>query len=442
MTDPGTHRHRGAHRAERRGPSGTLLTWLALGLVAVLLLLAAVFLIPRGDDAASENPSDAASSAASGDASTAGGDGEPVVVARAKTSATTWSAVLQDSNVELGSPQEDAGTRELVSRALGEAENGRADKAATDEALKFRARTEGDAAPVRSADERLEQLVKHSTAATTASPSPLSPALAAGAASGAPPRSATVVSRAEWDAYRSRNADTELVASTPGDDAPTADDAALQQALAQWQHLAEPFHALVAIDASGSMGEKVDQDGSTRMDLTKAAAATAVGLFPEHDALGLWTFQRHLDGDKDYRSLTPVRELSASVDGGTQRDQLSRDAESLTYAPDGYTGLYDTTLAAYREVLHEDAPGHLRTVIVLTDGMNHDPGSISLDNLLTTLKDEQDPDNPVRIITVGISKDADEDVLKQIAEATGGSSHIARTPEDIQDVFVKALTSE
>lgn len=440
MTDPGTHRHRGAHRAERRGPSGTLLTWLALGLVAVLLLLAAVFLIPRGDDAASEKPSDAASSAASGDASTAGG--EPVVVARAKTSATTWSAVLQDSNVELGRPQEDAGTRELVSRALGEAENGRADKAATDEALKFRARTEGDAAPVRSADERLEQLVKHSTAATTASPSPLSPALAAGAASGAPPRSATVVSRAEWDAYRSRNADTELVASTPGDDAPTADDAALQQALAQWQHLAEPFHALVAIDASGSMGEKVDQDGSTRMDLTKAAAATAVGLFPEHDALGLWTFQRHLDGDKDYRSLTPVRELSASVDGGTQRDQLSRDAESLTYAPDGYTGLYDTTLAAYREVLHEDAPGHLRTVIVLTDGMNHDPGSISLDNLLTMLKDEQDPDNPVRIITVGISKDADEDVLKQIAEATGGSSHVARTPEDIQDVFVKALTSE
>lgn len=440
MTDPGTHRHRGAHRAERRGPSGTLLTWLALGLVAVLLLLAAVFLIPRGDDAASEKPSDAASSAASGDASTAGG--EPVVVARAKTSATTWSAVLQDSNVELGRPQEDAGTRELVSRALGEAENGRADKAATDEALKFRARTEGDAAPVRSADERLEQLVKHSTAATTASPSPLSPALAAGAASGAPPRSATVVSRPEWDAYHSRNADTELVASTPGDDAPTADDAALQQALAQWQHLAEPFHALVAIDASGSMGEKVDQDGSTRMDLTKAAAATAVGLFPEHDALGLWTFQRHLDGDKDYRSLTPVRELSASVDGGTQRDQLSRDVESLTYAPDGYTGLYDTTLAAYREVLHEDAPGHLRTVIVLTDGMNHDPGSISLDNLLTMLKDEQDPDNPVRIITVGISKDADEDVLKQIAEATGGSSHVARTPEDIQDVFVKALTSE
>ncbi|WP_312918507.1 VWA domain-containing protein [Kocuria sp.] len=440
MTDPGTHRHRGAHRAERRGPSGTLLTWLALGLVAVLLLLAAVFLIPRGDDAASEKPSDAASSAASGDASTAGG--EPVVVARAKTSATTWSAVLQDSNVELGRPQEDAGTRELVSRALGEAENGRADKAATDEALKFRARTEGDAAPVRSADERLEQLVKHPTAATTASPSPLSPALAAGAASGAPPRSATVVSRAEWDAYHSRNADTELVASTPGDDAPTADDAALQQALAQWQHLAEPFHALVAIDASGSMGEKVDQDGSTRMDLTKAAAATAVGLFPEHDALGLWTFQRHLDGDKDYRSLTPVRELSASVDGGTQRDQLSRDVESLTYAPDGYTGLYDTTLAAYREVLHEDAPGHLRTVIVLTDGMNHDPGSISLDNLLTMLKDEQDPDNPVRIITVGISKDADAKVLQQIAETTGGSSHIARTPEDIQDVFVKALTSE
>ena len=138
--------------------------------------------------------------------------------------------------------------------------------------------------------------------------------------------------------------------------------------------------------------------------------------------------------------MTTVRELSASVDGGTQRDQLSQDVQSLTFSPDGYTGLYDTTLAAYRQVLHDDAPDHLRTVIVLSDGMNHDPGSIALDELLSTLKAEQDTENPVRIITVGVSKDADATVLQQIAEATGGSSHVARTPQDIQKVFVDALT--
>ena len=188
------------------------------------------------------------------------------------------------------------------------------------------------------------------------------------------------------------------------------------------------------------MGQKASPDGATRMDLTKAAATTAVGLFPEHDALGLWTFARHLDGDKDYREVTPVEKLSAEDRGTTQRERLTQDAESLRYIPQGYTGLYDTTLAAYRQVLRDDAPDSLKTVILLTDGMDQDPDSIGLDKLLTALKDEQDPDNPVRILTVGISQDADEGVLRQIADATGGSAHIARSPQDIQEVFVRALT--
>ncbi|MBK4119837.1 von Willebrand factor type A domain-containing protein [Kocuria rhizophila] len=435
MTEPEKQRGHAAHRAERRGPSRALL-WIALAVLAIIG--STVFALSRlapDDDAA---PGGSEASGPSGAAS-AGGE-EPVVVGPSKTTAGTWAAVLLDPAVELGAPGEDTGTRELISRALGEARDGQAERAATEQAMKRRARTEGDAAPVQDAARRLQQVAEDPAPSTAPAADPSAPAYAAGAQHPA----ATVVTRGEWEDYRSRHADTTLVASTPGDrpasEAPTADDAALTQALGQWQHLAEPFHALVAIDVSGSMGTKALPDGSTRMDLTKAAATTAVGLFPEHDALGLWTFERHLDGDKDYRSVTPVRELSASVDGGTQRDQLSQDVQSLTFSPDGYTGLYDTTLAAYRQVLHDDAPGHLRTVIVLSDGMNHDPDSIALDELLSTLKAEQDAENPVRIITVGVSKDADATVLRQIAEATGGSSHVARTPQDIQKVFVDALT--
>ena len=434
MTEPG--KHRAAHRADRGG-RGRVPLWVLLAAAALVLVLTTVFALSRlvpHDDAADGSEASGASGAAS-----AGGD-EPVVVGAATTGAGTWAAVLQDPAVELGRPSDDAGTRGLISRALGEAQAGQAERAATEQAMKRRARTEGDAAPVQDAARRLQQVAEDPAPSTAPAADPSAPAYAAGAQHPA----ATVVTRGEWEDYRSRHADTTLVASTPGDrpasEAPTADDAALTQALGQWQHLAEPFHALVAIDVSGSMGTKALPDGSTRMDLTKAAATTAVGLFPEHDALGLWTFERHLDGDKDYRSVTPVRELSASVDGGTQRDQLSQDVQSLTFSPDGYTGLYDTTLAAYRQVLHDDAPGHLRTVIVLSDGMNHDPDSIALDELLSTLKAEQDAENPVRIITVGVSKDADATVLRQIAEATGGSSHVARTPQDIQKVFVDALT--
>ncbi|RLZ03355.1 hypothetical protein CWC38_06115 [Kocuria tytonicola] len=434
MTEPG--KHRATHRAERGGRSRVPL-WIALAAAALVLALSTVFTLSRlspDDDAADSSGASGASGAAS-----AGGD-EPVVVGAAKTGAGTWAAVLQDPAVELGRPGEDTGTRELISRALGEAQAGRADRAATEQAMKRRARTEGDAAPIRSASQRLDQVAADPAPSTAPAADPSAPAYAAGAEH----PTATVVTRAEWEDYRGKHANTALVASTPGDrpasEAPTADDAALTQALGEWQHLAEPFHALVAIDTSGSMGEQASPDGATRMDLTKAAAATAVGLFPEHDALGLWTFERHLDGAKDYRSLTPVRELSAPVDGGTQRGRLTQEAQSLTFSPDGYTGLYDTTLAAYRQMLHDDAPGHLRTVIVLTDGMNHDPGSVGLEELLATLKEEQDPEDPVRIITVGISQDADAKVLKQIAETTGGTSHIARAPEDIQKVFVDALT--
>lgn len=124
----------------------------------------------------------------------------------------------------------------------------------------------------------------------------------------------------------------------------------------------------------------------------------------------------------------------------THREALLANQSALQYMQGSYTGLYDTTLAAFRQALEDDAPDSLKTVIVLTDGEDIDEGSIGLENLLKALEEEQDPENPVRIITVGISSDANEDVLKQISEATGGSAHIAERPEDIQDVFIEALT--
>ena len=43
------------------------------------------------------------------------------------------------------------------------------------------------------------------------------------------------------------------------------------------------------------------------------------------------------------------------------------------------------------------------------------------------------------VLTIGISDDADTDALKQIAEATGGSSYVAKNASDIQTVFVDAI---
>jgi secreted protein with Ig-like and vWFA domain len=107
----------------------------------------------------------------------------------------------------------------------------------------------------------------------------------------------------------------------------------------------------------------------------------------------------------------------------------------------GATGLYDTTLAAFKEVQDSYDPNFSNSVILLTDGQNEDDNSISLQGLLAELKALEDPARPVLILTIGITEDADADSLQQIADATGGTSYVAESAADISTVFVDAVAS-
>lgn len=215
------------------------------------------------------------------------------------------------------------------------------------------------------------------------------------------------------------------------------DSSVVQSALRSYAVLALPTKALVIDDVSGSMAFQAGAE--TRMELTIKASETGIGLFPDSAQLGIWSFSTKLDGDKDYQELIPVRRMDADVDGGTHREALVAAVRSLEPEVGGGTGLYDSTLAAFREVKRTYDPTSINSVIVLTDGANDDPGSISLASLISTLKREQDPTQPVIIITIGITDDADAATLEKISEATGGASFVARDPADIPDVFVQAL---
>ena len=59
--------------------------------------------------------------------------------------------------------------------------------------------------------------------------------------------------------------------------------------------------------------------------------------------------------------------------------------------------------------------------------------------MLSQLKRLEDPARPVLVLTIGISEDADTESLEQIARATGGTSYVAKTANDIQTVFVDAI---
>ena len=77
----------------------------------------------------------------------------------------------------------------------------------------------------------------------------------------------------------------------------------------------------------------------------------------------------------------------------------------------GGTGLYDTVLAGYSQAVRDYNENYYNTLVILTDGANDDPSSISLQDLLRELRTMHDPASPVRIVAVGISQDADMEAL-------------------------------
>jgi Mg-chelatase subunit ChlD len=94
--------------------------------------------------------------------------------------------------------------------------------------------------------------------------------------------------------------------------------------------------------------------------------------------------------------------------------------------PRGGTGLYDTTLAAYRDARRHWTPGRINLVLVMTDGRNEDEESIGRSRLLAELAELQDPRRPLPIVFIGLGKDVDPDELETIAEVTGGQ--VFRSP--------------
>ncbi len=209
--------------------------------------------------------------------------------------------------------------------------------------------------------------------------------------------------------------------------------------LETWARLVLPSRTLAVVDVSGSMD--FDAGGRTRMELTTAATRQGLGLFPDAAAIGLWAFSERLDGETDHRELLPIRRLGAQVPGGTQRDALGAGLAELAALTGGGTGLYDTTLAAYRAVQADYDPAAANSVLLFSDGANDDPGSISLAELLAELHELADPRRPVRIIAIGISADADAAALRRIARSTGGEAYIAEDPADMATVFREALGS-
>ncbi len=216
------------------------------------------------------------------------------------------------------------------------------------------------------------------------------------------------------------------------------DPEGVQALLGELSRLAAPSRLLTVIDVSASM-EAPAGDG-TRATLARDAARSALTLIPGNSSIGLWVFAHQLEGTQDWQELAPIRTLAEEVDGSTQRELLDSELETIPDRLDpGGTGLYDTTLAAFRAAQEEYDPEAVSSVVLVTDGTDEDNDGVGIDELLQALADEADPQRPVKVIGVALGPDADITALQQIADATGGAAYSAVDPTDLQDVLFDAL---
>ncbi|MFW6693158.1 substrate-binding domain-containing protein [Streptomyces sp. MAR4 CNX-425] len=244
--------------------------------------------------------------------------------------------------------------------------------------------------------------------------------------------------------------DAELTAAAGGAvpqpvDAPPAEPPSpdeVASVLGMWTVTVQSARLTTVVDVSGSMGEPVPgEPGQTRMDVTKSALIQALSQFTGEDEIGLWRFSTRLAGEQDYEEVTGTTRLAQRTEDGTShRERLAAAFGDLAPVPDGATGLYDTALAAYERQVKEYAPGRFNAVVLLTDGANEDPGSVSAGELAERLRETADPERPVGLIAIAIGPDADVEACGEIAAAVGGESYQVTDPKEIHSVLLRAVT--
>nr|WP_240979816.1 substrate-binding domain-containing protein [Streptomyces sp. HNM0574] len=207
-----------------------------------------------------------------------------------------------------------------------------------------------------------------------------------------------------------------------------------------WTITVQSARLTLTVDASASMSAPVPgRDGQSRMDVTKASLIQGLSQFTPDDEFGLWDFATRLDGGHDYRRLVPTSRLGDRAEGGgTHRDELTSAFSGLAPIPGGATGLYDTVLAAYKDAHKTYTEGKFNALVVLTDGANEDPGSISRGALVAELK-RLGGERRVPVVAIAVGPDADAAACEEIAEATGGSSYRIEDPAQINAVILKAI---
>jgi Ca-activated chloride channel family protein len=185
-----------------------------------------------------------------------------------------------------------------------------------------------------------------------------------------------------------------------------------------WQQVKKPVDLVVLMDTSGSMsGDKIAA--------ARTSLAQFVGLLDDRDRMQIILF------NSDILTLTDLTPLA------DKRIEIQNRVSGVVEGGD--TRLYDAVLQGIAELEQKGDPGHIRAVIVLSDGQDTE-SQASLNELLRTIgRTSEEGGNAIKLFTIAFGSDADKDVLKQIAEVTGGKQYDS-SPENLKQIYDEIAT--
>lgn len=216
----------------------------------------------------------------------------------------------------------------------------------------------------------------------------------------------------------------------------------LHSVLQRWRLLAMPGRSLVLVDTSGSMGFGMPGTDRTRIQALVDTAGAGLGQFPDDAALGLWAFGGAAGRDgSPYVEVAALERLDANHPDGSHREALTDALAALPGLVGGGTDLYRSVLDSYAMVRSSYDPNMVNSIIVISDGADDATSDLSEEEFFTQLRGMVDPSRPVIVVAVSLLDDTGAGALAEIARLTGGSSHVARTPDEIVRVFAEAVGS-
>lgn len=220
---------------------------------------------------------------------------------------------------------------------------------------------------------------------------------------------------------------------------PAATASQAQTTLEVWRKLGLGSRDLVLIDSSAAMATPVAPDGTTvEQELTKTSVL-GLSLFSDSTQMGEWEVASHLRGGLPYQELVPVGPLPADLGLITRRQELEHIDETLhpVKAP---LALYDSILAAYKQMRASYKPSYSNAVIVLTAGIDDPQADMSPAQLVSKLHALFNPNRKVEIVVLMIGREGDFAALRQIANATGGIAFDITSPGQVGRAFIEGFS--